>query len=940
MDSAKRRSMFSILRRTKPSKTISSDLHRTSEVYGIRASDSPDAYSPAQRHEGYRHNDVQLSQSKSKAVANRMALVEAEKSSLERHRAASTASVRHLRELIRKRHRLDLCIWNEREVLEADRNLVIQDCKRADEILVEIYSIVDKWDQALFSSDEWKVAKKIKDGVLLDRDKAVIWGRTPPWTLSVEDVWTDDEWWEDDPVYQPRNIPQHTFIPLVIPPPTANKDEKLRGANILQDQETEEHYHTAQVCEACIESNLECDVTGTSACAACNRRGLLCPPLSRPEVESEEPPQASTVPSRILPYAPVHPSGAAAKQSQKRPWMTGVEPDGTPDLNLSDNLHRSLEEANEIQDGPEIQFSVSDSNVQATFPHPEDVETASAPSTADAGPSNEGIGKLLISQQPSSTPRAEIAEAREEDISQSGACVESSSDPIDEDGAENISAPLSEEVEDKTWSSDNLVHGGATRQLPLYSPVHAEQREDQSDDLQNIEGNTLLPDDFLRTRTVWMERPLLVFLATGYLPFISFVFLVSVSHNGSKDVTWPQLVLITLVIGASTLLVCSSIRSEVSRVSRRVTVALGYITRRITEESKIFSKFSRYLRPTVERGYQRLEWRCKCGREMYGDYRGHGLQRIGRRLQLLQPHSGFNTSNTSNLDVPAIVNAAIDIGSHPTSSDGSASPETSNENNYSSSSTASSPGSTREEESLDESSNLSALSSSTSISLPSCEAAPIQSYLELCVNRNKYLTRVGEVPIVNANGEYLVKSDFELFGMMLFYIPARLLNVKLILRSIGRIKARYNELGRSGFLAYLYRPRDIRFIHFGIRRGINQVGIYNKEPNEIPPKREVEEGRYHYFECPLPQMPPIDKRTFFHYFWEHASHAPTNDMTFHGRLPKKLGCSIFMAPSETTLTMGWGIHIIEGPNWPMFPWIVVTLLTITLIIPGVYDAVF
>lgn len=155
----------------------------------------------------------------------------------------------------------------------------------------------------------------------------------------------------------------------------------------------------------------------------------------------------------------------------------------------------------------------------------------------------------------------------------------------------------------------------------------------------------------------------------------------------------------------------------------------------------------------------------------------------------------------------------------------------------------------------------------------------------------------------------------------------------------AKIKARYNELSRTGFLRYLYRPHDIRFVQFGIRRGVNQAGIYNRQADEIPPEVEVREGRYHYYECPLPQMPPMDKRTFFHYFWAHAKHGPTNDMTFHDRLPKKLGCSILMASSSTPLTMGWGIHIIEGPNWPIFPWVVVVLLSMTLVICAAYDAI-
>ena len=160
------------------------------------------------------------------------------------------------------------------------------------------------------------------------------------------------------------------------------------------------------------------------------------------------------------------------------------------------------------------------------------------------------------------------------------------------------------------------------------------------------------------------------------------------------------------------------------------------------------------------------------------------------------------------------------------------------------------------------------------------------------------------------------------------------------MRTLAKIRARYDELRRKGWRRYLYRPFDVRFVLFGIRRGVNQAGIYNKQPDEIPPEEEVRDGHYHYYECPLKTMPPIDKRTFFHYFWDHANHFPTDDLTFHDRLPKKLGCSILMAASSTPLTMGWGIHIIEGANWPLFPALVFAISLITLLISLGYDVAF
>lgn len=113
----------------------------------------------------------------------------------ERRTKASKDSVRHLRDLCREKYRLDLSIWAERDVLEADQELVMIQCQRADEILQEIYGIVTAWGADLFTdAEEKKVAQKIKDGLLED-GQHVRWTETPPWTMIEEDeVNTDNEW--------------------------------------------------------------------------------------------------------------------------------------------------------------------------------------------------------------------------------------------------------------------------------------------------------------------------------------------------------------------------------------------------------------------------------------------------------------------------------------------------------------------------------------------------------------------------------------------------------------------------------------------------------------------------------------------------------------------------------------------------------------------------
>lgn len=158
-----------------------------------------------------------------------------------------------------------------------------------------------------------------------------------------------------------------------------------------------------------------------------------------------------------------------------------------------------------------------------------------------------------------------------------------------------------------------------------------------------------------------------------------------------------------------------------------------------------------------------------------------------------------------------------------------------------------------------------------------------------------------------------------------------------------KIHGQYQELRRKGIYRLLYRPTDIQFVLFGVQRAGYLTGIYQK-PLSIPPTVEVKEQRYHYYECPLDPLPPIDKNTFFHYFWEHASHPvssghPGFDSLFLNRMPKKLGDSVYKQCDPTKLQKGWGVHIIEGPNKPLLAWLATAILVLSFLISLTYDIV-
>ena len=95
-----------------------------------------------------------------------------------------------------------------------------------------------------------------------------------------------------------------------------------------------------------------------------------------------------------------------------------------------------------------------------------------------------------------------------------------------------------------------------------------------------------------------------------------------------------------------------------------------------------------------------------------------------------------------------------------------------------------------------------------------------------------------------------------------------------------------------------------------------------------PPEIEVESKRYHYKPCPLDVKPPIPVNVFLHAFFNPDAHT---FQFFLNRLPKKLkkqlSCGESREVSMSEMSIGWGVHIIEGLNW-----FLVTCLVISLVI--------
>lgn len=214
------------------------------------------------------------------------------------------------------------------------------------------------------------------------------------------------------------------------------------------------------------------------------------------------------------------------------------------------------------------------------------------------------------------------------------------------------------------------------------------------------------------------------------------------------------------------------------------------------------------------------------------------------------------------------------------------------------------------------STSASSVSDTSSASLPST-ADPKPAHFELCVNRGNLQITLDEIHLVDGRGQRIIDSDIAL---------------------INTIRERYLQHCRKGLYSYLYQPADIHWVRFGVQQRGVDTGIY-QSPRAIPPAIEVKEGRYHYHECPLEDMPPIAKETFFHYFRNrHDPDAATIARSvFYERMPKKLGSSIFEQCEPGKLHFGWGLHIIEGPNKPLIGWLATAIVVLSFLVAVIYN---
>jgi hypothetical protein len=157
-----------------------------------------------------------------------------------------------------------------------------------------------------------------------------------------------------------------------------------------------------------------------------------------------------------------------------------------------------------------------------------------------------------------------------------------------------------------------------------------------------------------------------------------------------------------------------------------------------------------------------------------------------------------------------------------------------------------------------------------------------KQYTCICINTSSTETKLGEIIIVDRNGQTLIATDKELFTA---------------------IRQKYNSMRRRHLFAWMCIANDIHYVKFEIHRQL--VGILEK-PDSVPPPAEVQLGRYSH------SPPPMTAMRFYNHYNEHENLSNAYERFWLDVLPTKLGTSI--PTDDSQREFGWAIHIIERPR--------------------------
>ncbi|KAH8742495.1 hypothetical protein BGZ57DRAFT_837578 [Hyaloscypha finlandica] len=282
--------------------------------------------------------------------------------------------------------------------------------------------------------------------------------------------------------------------------------------------------------------------------------------------------------------------------------------------------------------------------------------------------------------------------------------------------------------------------------------------------------------------------------------------------------------------------------------------------------TSIGNALRRLVRPRLDPKTHRIQWKCRCGHELYADISLRYSEEIARLTLALQ--------GTSTTIIP--VNEIYPIGQLPSHAGLQVSPVNAH----------SIPSSNR----IPSDTNCSTFGSPDSSITEHPQTNLNETFLEVCINVGEYKKTLREI---NLKG---IHSDEALFA---------------------RIRAEYLKIRKRRSWLRLFKPCGVHFVEFEF---FDPESVWIRQQPSTPPSTEVDAGHYIFHPCiPLGVAPQVPIDAFLHGMSCDAPFA-NDPLGLHRvwlpRLPQKASPPIIVR--DNILKKGWGIHIIEGPDWVSF----------------------
>jgi hypothetical protein len=114
--------------------------------------------------------------------------------------------------------------------------------------------------------------------------------------------------------------------------------------------------------------------------------------------------------------------------------------------------------------------------------------------------------------------------------------------------------------------------------------------------------------------------------------------------------------------------------------------------------------------------------------------------------------------------------------------------------------------------------------------------------------------------------------------------------------------------------------QSINFVQFELWGG-GSVDIKDYADEKMLPPA-TESHQYKFDVCNT--IPPIGPGQLLH-LWNSPNHPDGTGQTVLGRFPKKKHERLYVGPNDTVY--GWGIHLVEGPNWVLI-WFIIFIVVL------------